>query len=223
MGCGKVTNYYMESSVNVDIEDFKCGWWKRTWKMKDNKERNKFFISDTHFNHSNVITYCDRPFRDLDDMKKYLIYRWNRVVSEDDIVYVLGDFIMGLPKDIHEILSKLNGYIILVRGNHDTDSKINIYQENYPDKIEVRDLAYIKDGKDTYICSHYPMFVGEWDNGRNNKLYVLSGHTHSKKNFYDNIPLNYHVGVDANDFSPISFDIVKNRLKEREKLMCQNK
>ena len=128
-----------------------------------------------------------------------------------------------MPDSIDDIISKLNGYIILVRGNHDTDSKIKIYQEDYPDKIEVRDLAYIKDGKDTYICSHYPMFVGEWNNGRKNKLYVLSGHTHSKEKFYDNIPLNYHVGADANDFSPISFDVVKNRLKEKEKLMCQNK
>lgn len=176
-----------------------------------------FVTSDCHFEHLNAIPYCNRPFRDLDDMRKYFIYRWNSVVNEEDTVYVLGDFIMGSPKNIHKILPELNGHIILVRGNHDTDNKVKIYQEDYPDKIEVRDLAYIKDGKNTYICSHYPMLVGEWNNNRKCKLYVLSGHTHSKEVFYDNIPLNYHVGVDANYFVPIHFDVIKARIKEKEK------
>ena len=179
-----------------------------------------FVTSDCHYEHLNSIPYCNRPFRDLDDMRKYLIYRWNSVVNEEDTVYVLGDFIMGSPKNIHKILPELNGYIILVRGNHDTDNKIKIYQEDYPDKIEVRDLAYIKDGKDTYICSHYPMFVGEWNNNRNNKLYCLSGHSHIKDSFYNNIPLNYHVGVDAHEYTPINFEQIKKEIKEKE---CQLK
>ena len=179
-----------------------------------------FVTSDCHYEHLNSIPYCNRPFRDLDDMRKYLIYRWNSVVNEEDTVYVLGDFIMGSPKNIHKILPELNGYIILVRGNHDTDNKIKIYQEDYPDKIEVRDLAYIKDGKDTYICSHYPMFVGEWNNSRNNKLYCLSGHSHIKDSFYNNIPLNYHVGVDAHEYTPINFEQIKKEIKEKE---CQLK
>lgn len=179
-----------------------------------------FLTSDCHFEHLNSIPYCNRPFRDLDDMRKYLIYRWNSVVSEEDTVYVLGDFIMGSPKNIHKILPELNGHIILVRGNHDTDNKVKIYQEDYSDKIEVRDLAYIKDGKDTYICSHYPMFVGEWNNSRKNKLYVLSGHSHIKDSFYNNIPLNYHVGVDAHEYTPINFKQIKKEIKEKE---CQLK
>lgn len=179
-----------------------------------------FVTSDCHFEHPNSIPYCSRPFRDLDDMRKYLIYRWNSVVNEEDTAYVLGDFIMGSPKNIHKILPELNGHIILVRGNHDTDNKVKIYQEDYPDKIEVRDLAYIKDGKDTYICSHYPMFVGEWNNSRNNKLYCLSGHSHIKDSFYNNIPLNYHVGVDAHEYTPINFEQIKKEIKEKE---CQLK
>ena len=54
-----------------------------------------FFTSDTHFNHSNVIQYCNRPFSSLDEMNAKLIENWNERVNENDIVYHLGDFAMG--------------------------------------------------------------------------------------------------------------------------------
>jgi calcineurin-like phosphoesterase family protein len=42
-------------------------------------------------------------------------------VHENDIVYVLGDFIMGKKlDDVIKILNKLNGRIHLILGNHDT-------------------------------------------------------------------------------------------------------
>ena len=56
---------------------------------------NTFIIADTHFNHKNIIDYCNRPFTDADNMNTALIQNWNSVVKSDDIVYHLGDFAVG--------------------------------------------------------------------------------------------------------------------------------
>ena len=62
-----------------------------------------FFISDLHFNHENIIKYCNRPFPNVDKMNSSIINNWNSVVSKDDVVYFLGDFMFG-PKQIFHIL-----------------------------------------------------------------------------------------------------------------------
>ena len=63
---------------------------------------NTWLISDTHFDHANIIKYCNRPFKDVDEMNNTIWQNWNSVVDADDIVYHLGDFALG-PSD---------GYII---------------------------------------------------------------------------------------------------------------
>ncbi len=78
-----------------------------------------YVISDTHFNHKNIIDYCNRPFKDIDEMNNTIIYNWNRIVKKDDIVYHLGDFFLGSKFDLKDIVDRLNGAIYLIRGNHD--------------------------------------------------------------------------------------------------------
>ena len=50
-----------------------------------------FFTSDTHFNHTNIIRFCSRPFKDVEHMNETLIANWNRVVGPDNIV---GNYIL---------------------------------------------------------------------------------------------------------------------------------
>ena len=78
-----------------------------------------FFIADTHFGHSNIIKYCDRPFKDAAEMDETLIQNWNRVVTREDTVYHLGDFALVRKDRIVEYFNALNGRKILIMGNHD--------------------------------------------------------------------------------------------------------
>ncbi len=66
-----------------------------------------YFIADTHFSDENIIQYENRPFQNITQMNNEIIYRWNCVIKNNDIVYILGDF--GAEKNEYSILSQLNG------------------------------------------------------------------------------------------------------------------
>lgn len=48
-----------------------------------------WITSDEHYGHFNIIKYCNRPFKHIDDMNDQLIERHNKLVGRDDIVYRL--------------------------------------------------------------------------------------------------------------------------------------
>lgn len=74
-----------------------------------------YLISDTHFNHDNIATYCDRP----KDFTERIIREWNGVVKHDDLVIHLGDVLIGNRRSVDSLMAVLPGRKILVRGNHD--------------------------------------------------------------------------------------------------------
>lgn len=81
---------------------------------------NIWVISDTHFNHANIIKYCDRPYKTTTEMDWDIVEKWNSVVKPDDHVYHLGDVYMKASKGyMDNLLSKLNGKKRLILGNHD--------------------------------------------------------------------------------------------------------
>lgn len=173
----------------------------------------KWFTSDTHFNHQSMLLEdsCDRPFRNVWNMNACMIERWNEVVKKGDIVYHLGDFALPPKADgepIDEIIKKLNGQIILVRGNH--DHNVRKYEDMF---AKVSDLEYIKgDGDDKkyrIMLCHYPMQTwraschGSWH---------LHGHSHGN---LEPIGKRLDVSVDAHDFRPLSFNAVKEIIMAR--------
>ena len=134
-----------------------------------------YFTSDTHFNHTNIISYCQRPFKNVDEMNERIIANWNEVVSEDDIIFHLGDFCLGGAAEWTRLLDRLNGKIYLIMGNHD---RKNIRQ-GFMDRFEhVAMQMHIEVGKQRIYLNHYPFLCFE---GGYKDVWQLFGHVHTRK------------------------------------------
>lgn len=168
-----------------------------------------YFASDTHFSHNREFVYKVRGFDDVDAMNRAIIDRWNAVVKPEDEVYLLGDVMLNDNTVGLECLSRLNGKIYILLGNHDTNSRIKLY--NSLPNVEVLGYAtVIKYGKYTFYLSHYPTLTSNLDDMAPLSQHVLNlfGHTHQTKNFHNDIPYMYHVGMDSHDCTPVSAEQV---------------
>ena len=161
----------------------------------------RWITSDTHFGHTNVIAYCARPFRSVEEMDAELIKRWNARVSKDDIVYHLGDFCFRAPQDkVADLVSKLNGRIVLVMGNHDS----------HPNKWYI-DCGFINATRfpilvdNNILLSHEPPAPELISS----KYFYVFGHTHEKHSFTeDNFENTKCVCVERTNYAPINFNEV---------------
>lgn len=162
-----------------------------------------YFTSDLHLGHENIIRYCNRPFKDAIEMNHAIIDNWNDTVSDNDEVYILGDLCMSGVKIVESYLHRMKGIKYLIRGNHDY----------FVDKYKGDDFVWIKDyhelryNKNLLVLCHYPFL--EW-NGYNRGSIHLHGHQHNHHDYNVNqvdARINrYDVGVDANNFTPVSID-----------------
>jgi len=155
----------------------------------------EFFTADHHFNHANIIKFCSRPFDDVLEMNEILIKNWNKVVKPKDTVYHLGDLGFG---EFRYILERLNGKIILIRGSHDKSALA------YQDIIDCsHNLLEINiEGQPIVLC-HYCFRI--WARSHYNSWH-LYGHSHGR---LEPIGKSWDVGVDNNNFTPLSFTQIK--------------
>ena len=170
---------------------------------------NYWFISDTHFYHTNVIKFCNRPFKTMEEMNETMIRNWNERVKPGDLVYHVGDFALMLRTDeqLDNLVRRLNGQIHLVRGNH--DHKRTRKCKKF---ASVQDYLEIKIGEQRIVLCHYAFRV--W-NKSHYSSWNLHGHSHGS------LPRNYDqkqldVGVDCWDYRPISFDEVTKEMKKHK-------
>jgi len=162
-----------------------------------------YYTADLHFGHKNILQYCNRPFANLNEMNNALINNWNSAVLKQDTVYVLGDMFFYEPDQQRKIMKQLNGSKILIMGNHDKNAgtlksvmKFNDYM--YVGWNEVCDSYMIKDG---FGLVHDPA-ISNIDSDIN----WLCGHVHVLFRRIKNV---LNVGVDVNDYKPISHEQVK--------------
>ena len=106
-----------------------------------------FFTSDVHFGHINIIPYCGRPFADVPEMNAAIVELWNETVGPHDSVVILGDLCMGKLDDSLSLAGQLNGYKVLLPGNHDrchpnfSGKKGQVYWvERYRNEAGITDL-----------------------------------------------------------------------------------
>ena len=130
-----------------------------------------FYIADLHFGHFNVVRYDNRPFRDVIEMDRVLINNWNSVVTDEDTVYILGDFSWYKEDGTISIFEQLKGQKILIKGNHDRVSRHVVAKCK-----KVCDYLEVNDNGTKVILSHYPMPF--W-NGQFRNTVHLYGHVHN--------------------------------------------
>lgn len=166
----------------------------------------KYYTSDLHFGHKNVIKYENRPFSSVEEMDEQLISNWNKKVKKGDEVYILGDFGFISGTRANELLNKLNGRKFLIKGNHDHSF---LKDKNF-DKTKfewIKEYETIKDNDKIVCMFHYPIAV--WDRQHYGSIH-LYGHIHTKASIQHPLVLQlenaYNVGCDVNDFEPKTLD-----------------
>jgi len=162
-----------------------------------------FVVADTHFNHENIIKYCNRPFDNTTQMNETIIKNWNEVVSKDDIVYHLGDFGFGSFEIIKEIYDKLNGKKHLIMGNHDYRYGKNFFLRVGFEEVEKKEIKI-----ENIILSHYPKIV---EDGYIN----IYGHIHDKPpspDFDDD--KHYCISLEKTNYYPVQIIEILQKIKK---------
>lgn len=171
-----------------------------------------YFTSDLHFGHSNIIEYENRPFKNVEAMDKDLIKEYNFIVTNEDIVYILGD--LSLKRSNHKeylrnIVESMRGNKILILGNHDALKPFDYVDMGFKYVSTYLEIPVIQNNEIvvTFGLTHDPS-VAIVDKS---KIW-LCGHVHSQWSKIDNHDLygNHirilNVGVDIRRFKPISIN-----------------
>jgi len=190
---------------------------------------NIFLVSDTHFGHAGVCHFLRndgtklRPWDTPEEMDEDMVKRWNSVVKPNDKVYHLGDVVIN--RKALSTLHRLNGSKVLIKGNHDI-FKLEDYTPHFRD---IRGY-HVLNGM---IMSHIPVHEesiarfgvnihGHLHSNRVMKKIKVEEHAPEpfdprpytvEKEVID--PRYFNVSVEQIDFTPISLEDVKIRIKEQ--------
>lgn len=181
----------------------------------------RFFTSDQHIGHENILRLGDgRPFKDLKHMHSIIMRNWYQAVQPDDEVWVLGDIAMGNLEQSIQFYAALPGRKLLVPGNHDrlfstgnSKSRQEASRDLYESVgFEIQpETVYESVGGRKVLLSHFPYAPTKHEASLkyaknrpvDEGLPLIHGHTHARERFSAN-PREFNVGVDSNDFTPVS-------------------
>lgn len=182
-----------------------------------------FVTSDTHFGHDREFLWGPRGFANYRDHDEYIIKQWNSVVGPNDIVYHLGDVMLGDNEYGMSCLRQLNGIIYIIPGNHDTSTRIKLYKTL--ENVHVLEsgipgfeaaAATFKYKKYNFYLSHHPTMTSNLEKAPYLRMHLINlfGHTHQQKRFYEDMPYMFHVGMDSNNCTPVLLDDAIEMMKE---------
>lgn len=176
----------------------------------------RWIISDTHFNHANILNFLNddgshlREFADVKEMNEMMIENWNNCVKGEDTILHLGDFSMGNATRFREIISRLNGRKILIKGNHD-NLKLSNYAEFFDD---IR--SFDRPNSQKIVFTHIPLHPSSLKEGVIN----AHGHTHWRDVRHESGELDYkylNLSIEKTNFSPVSMDwVIEQANKQRD-------
>ena len=164
-----------------------------------------YYISDLHFGHRNVIGMDQRPFETIEEMDETIITRWNERVTDEDDVYIVGDFAYRNGYTADWYLRRLRGRKHLIVGNHDY---LTLQSEKAVGLVEsVEKMQFIQDdGRNVLMC-HYP--VAEWY-GKRYGGYHVHGHVHNRRDdvyeFMSRYDRALNAGCMLTDYRPATLD-----------------
>lgn len=159
-----------------------------------------YFIADLHFDDDNIRRYENRPFADVAEMNQALIENWNKTVTQEDTIYILGDI------GNEEFLASLLGQKYLIKGNHDTKDSDTYRNLGF---VEVYDLPVIYGNY--FILSHEPLYTN-----RNMPYANLFGHVHNNPAYKTASSRSFCVSVERIAYTPISLEKIRKELKKQQ-------
>ena len=174
-----------------------------------------FLISDTHFGQSNILTFKRddgsllRPFNNIQEHDEYLIDQWNNTVSQKDKVYHLGDIGFKGWTSLANVLSRLNGTKILIKGNHD-GHKLSQYQQFFKD---IRGSHVL----DKFILTHIPIHpnsVSRWKANIHGHLHANTIQEHVPGLVLQDDPRYINVSVEQINYKPIDFEEIRSMFND---------
>lgn len=163
----------------------------------------RYYTSDWHLFHKNIIRYSNRPFANVDEMNQTIIDRTNERVGADDTLYIVGDVAFARPEKTLPLMRQLRCRDIhLVAGNHDPLEMRRLIDPatGEPFWKSVSDIKEVNDEGRRVVLCHYMMAVF---NRSHHGAFQLFGHSHGS------MPGNSQqidVGVDCWDFRPVTLD-----------------
>ena len=186
--------------------------------MKDNVDfkfedgSNVFFTSDTHWGHTNILAFCNRPYKNVEEMNHCLIDNWNKKVPVDGVVFHLGDFAWGGYPFWKNIRDQLNGKIILIKGNHDEKNLTSTAAQELFEHVAYQ-MKIRVEGRAVYLNHNPFLCYGGTYRDPKGLVYQAFGHVHSGpgakgldvERLGVLFPTQYDVGVDNNNYEPISW------------------
>jgi calcineurin-like phosphoesterase family protein len=167
-----------------------------------------WFTSDTHFNHTNILNYDDRPFSSIKEHDEQIIENWNSVVGKNDVVFHLGDFAFANSELILDYAClRLNGSVHLILGNHDKAMCKATRALAFEDVREVLFWRPPSLNQKIYML-HYPCI--SWDCSSHGSWH-LHGHVHGRLKGRET-GLSMDVGIMNNNYFPFSLEQVREHM-----------
>jgi calcineurin-like phosphoesterase family protein len=151
-----------------------------------------------------------RDFDTPEQMTEQMAKNFNELISEDGILFHLGDWSFGGEQNIPKFREMLNvKEIHLITGNHDHFQERGKYDHLFTTRQKYLELEV---EKMTFCLFHFP--IASW-NGIRKGWYHLHGHQHwTDENRFGNGRM-MDVGVDGNDLKPYKLTDVIELLQDR--------